>query len=116
MSLALYMDHHVPYPVTRGLRTRGIDVLTAQEDGTQTAEDRNILQRATELGRLLFTQDEDFLAISAEKQRTGERFTGVAFAPQNRVTIGDCVRDLEMIAKLIERDEAVNQVYYLPLD
>ena len=32
MSLRLYMDHHVPFSVTEGLRQRGIDVLTAYED------------------------------------------------------------------------------------
>ena len=28
MSLALYMDVPIPYPVTAGLLTRGVDVLT----------------------------------------------------------------------------------------
>jgi hypothetical protein len=29
------MDVHVPLPITRGLRRRGVDVLTAQDDNTQ---------------------------------------------------------------------------------
>jgi hypothetical protein len=33
MPLAFYMDHHVPRAVTLGLRLRGVDVLTAYEDG-----------------------------------------------------------------------------------
>ena len=33
MSVALYMDVHVPLPITSALRLRGVDVLTAQEDG-----------------------------------------------------------------------------------
>jgi hypothetical protein len=36
MSLALYMDHHVPRAITIGLRLRGVDVLTAYEDGAST--------------------------------------------------------------------------------
>ena len=36
MSLALYMDVHVPAAITRGLRRRSVEVLTAQEDGTAT--------------------------------------------------------------------------------
>ena len=35
----LYMDVHVPGAVTRALRLRGVDVLTAQEDGTDEWED-----------------------------------------------------------------------------
>ena len=33
MSLGLYMDVHVPLPITRGLRRRDVDVPTAQQDG-----------------------------------------------------------------------------------
>ena len=34
MSIKLYMDVHVRRAVTRGLRLRDVDVITAQEDGT----------------------------------------------------------------------------------
>jgi hypothetical protein len=51
------MDHHIPMAVTEGLRLRGVDVLTAYEDGTAQVEDPILLQRANELGRVLFTQD-----------------------------------------------------------
>ena len=33
LMVALYMDVHVKEAITRGLRRRGVDVLTAQEDG-----------------------------------------------------------------------------------
>lgn len=33
MGVTLYMDVHVPGSITRQLRRRGVDVLTAQEDG-----------------------------------------------------------------------------------
>lgn len=39
MAHALYMDVHVPSAVTEGLRRRGVDVLTSQEDGTRAADD-----------------------------------------------------------------------------
>ena len=38
VSLQLYMDHHVPSAITRGLRQRGIDVLTAQQDDADQLE------------------------------------------------------------------------------
>lgn len=46
------MDVHVPCAVTTALRMRMIDVLTAQEDGA-TQLDGRLLQRASELGRIL---------------------------------------------------------------
>ena len=61
MSVHLYMDVHVRRAVTAGLRLRGIDVLTAQEDGTGELPDPELLDRATELGCVLFTQDDDLL-------------------------------------------------------
>ena len=33
MTIRLYMDHHVPRAITQALRTRGVDVMTAFEDG-----------------------------------------------------------------------------------
>jgi len=58
------MDVHVPAAITAGLRHRGNDVLTCQDDGTIRLADEEVLARATHLGRILFTQDEDFLQIA----------------------------------------------------
>ncbi len=55
MSVKLYMDVHVRRAVTDGLRLRGVDVLTALEDGAAELEDPALLDRATELGRVLFS-------------------------------------------------------------
>ena len=57
------MDQHVPLAITEGLRARGVDVLTCYEDGTSELDDTSLLRRATELGRVLFTQDADFLSV-----------------------------------------------------
>jgi hypothetical protein len=50
MSLGLYMDVHVPMPIARGLRRRGVDVLTAQEDNARRLTDPQLLDRAMGLG------------------------------------------------------------------
>ena len=56
MSLQLYMDVHVRRAVTVGLRRRGVDVLTAQDDGSDLLEDPELLDRASALGRVLYSQ------------------------------------------------------------
>ena len=43
MALAFYMDHHVPKAITNGLRLRGVDVLTAYEDGTSEYNDADLM-------------------------------------------------------------------------
>ena len=63
------MDVHVPATVSDGLRLRGIDVLTCQADGRVRATDEGLLERAHELERVLFSQDEDLLEISARWSR-----------------------------------------------
>jgi predicted nuclease of predicted toxin-antitoxin system len=71
--LRLYMDEGVQGPITRGLRGRGVDVLTVQDDARQAAPDPEVLQRATELGRILFTQCDDLLSQVARRQRQCSR-------------------------------------------
>ncbi len=44
-------------PVTVGLHLRDVDVLTVQEDGLGGTTDTILLDRAMELGRLIFSQE-----------------------------------------------------------
>jgi predicted nuclease of predicted toxin-antitoxin system len=67
------MDVHVRRAVTSALRLRSIDVLTAQEDGAAELDDDRLLQRATELGRVLVSQDEDLLREGARLLKDGKR-------------------------------------------
>jgi hypothetical protein len=109
------MDHHVPKAITVGLRVRAVDVVTAYEDGTDQLDDDLLLKRAHELGRALFTQDDDLLGEAAKCQREGIPFSGVIYAHQLRVTIGICVQELEIIAKNGALEDLKNQVVFLPL-
>jgi len=64
MPVPLYMDVHVPQPITDQLRHRGVDVLTAIEDGARELADAELLQHAGELGRVIFTQDVRFKGLA----------------------------------------------------
>jgi predicted nuclease of predicted toxin-antitoxin system len=77
MPISLYMDQHVPGPTTTALGLRGVDVITAFEDGRGTLPDPELLDRATQLGRVLFTQDRHFLIEATRRQREGISFVGV---------------------------------------
>lgn len=115
MSVALYMDVHVPAAITRGLVLRGVDVLTAQLDGAAELEDPALLDRATTLGRVLFSQDSDLLAEATLRQRLGKPFGGIIYAHQLGITIGQAVAELELLAQVGEPDDFANRVVYLPL-
>jgi hypothetical protein len=97
------MDHHVRAAVTNGLRRRGIDVRTAFEDGRADASDEELLTRAMELGRIVFTQDDDFLAIADDWQRVGRHFAGVIYRGNwgnSGDTIPDSGSNLSHIARI----------------
>ena len=115
MTVALYMDEHVHRAVTIGLRLRGIDVLTAQEDGRRQTPDNVILDRAKELGRILFSQDEDLLAEANRRQHENIPFAGVVYAHQLNVSIGSSILWLELISKVANPEDLADRVEYLPL-
>ena len=115
MSLAFYFDEHAPLAVVQGLRLRGVDVVTVQEDNRRGAPDHLLLDRATELSRALFSQDRDLLAEAHRRQEAGILFSGVIYAHQLRVTIGLCVSDLWLIAESMEPQDLANRVEFLPL-
>jgi hypothetical protein len=114
VSVPLYADHHVPAPITEGVRLRGVNVLTTEEDGTQRMADPALLDRATELGRVFFTQDQDFLAEAARRQRSGIAFAGVIYGPQDEALLGRYVMDLEFLCLAGEPEDFAGRVTYLP--
>lgn len=112
--LAFYFDHNVPRAIADGIRDRGVDVLTAYQDDHHEVADSVLLQRATALGRTLFTTDDDLLAESAALQRQGGELAGVIYLHQRRAQIGRSIEDLIYIAETVTADEMRNKVIFLP--
>jgi hypothetical protein len=115
VSLVFHLDHHVPAAISVGLRQLGVDVLTAREDHRADWDDDQLLERATGLGRVVFTQDRDFLVLAADWQKTRREFAGMVYGHQLRVTVGGAVHDLALIASVIAPAEMRNRVEFLPL-
>lgn len=115
MSVAFYMDVHVPESISDELARRGIDVLTAQADGTTRLDDDAILDRATSLDRALFTTDVDFLRIGVQRQSQARSFAGIIFVRQLAMDVGRCITDLELIGLCYDPVDLHNRIEYLPL-
>lgn len=114
MTVVLYMDVHVPGPITQGLRRRSVDVLRAQDNGGDCLSDSVLLDHASAIGRVLFSQDSDLLAEAKSRQVTGTHFAGLVYARQLGITIGQAIRDLELIAKVYDPVDIENRVEYIP--
>lgn len=115
MSLGFYMDVHIPAAITTELRLRGVNVVTAQEDGASQCKDSELLDRAGAQGRVLVTCDTDFLREAARRRDQSIPFAGIIFIPQLDLTIGPIVADLELCARATKPAEYYNRVLYLPL-
>jgi hypothetical protein len=108
------MDVHVHGAVTRGLRLRGVDVLTAQEDGQGQLPDADLLDRSTALGRVLVTYDEHLLIEATRRQSAGIGFAGLLYHRTSAVRVGPVIRDLEFLCQVLEPTDMWQQVRFLP--
>ena len=109
------MDVHIPYAVTTQLRRRGVDILTSQEDGTNRLDDSKLLDRASDLDRVLVTQDDDLLREAALRQIRAIPFKGIVYAPAFGTTLGEMVLDLDLLSRISREEDWVSRVEYLPL-
>ena len=73
------------------------------------------MKRATELRRILVPQDEDLLREGSRLLGEHDEFSGIVYAHQLRVTIGQMAGDPEIIAKATSQDEWLGRIEYLPL-
>jgi hypothetical protein len=115
MAVALLFDVHVDHAIVSQLRLRQVDVLTAQEDAADRLPDALLLERAGQLGRPLVTQDIRLNALAEEWQRQRRSFAGLIFGHPMQVSIGQFVRDLEIIAKATDPQDWKSSVVRLPL-
>jgi hypothetical protein len=103
-TIRFYTDEQVATAVVLALRKVGIDVLSAPEAGMLGAVDEAQLQLATSLGRVLFTEDRDFVDL----HYSGVSHTGIAYA--QRMSIGDIVFGLTLIWEVLEDYEMLGKL------
>jgi predicted nuclease of predicted toxin-antitoxin system len=107
-TIRLYTDEHVAQAVIRGLRQRGIDVLSVPEADMRGARDEEHLALAYRQGRVVFTQDADFLRLAA----AGNNHAGIVYASQ-QTSIGEIIRGLVLIHQVLAAEEMSGRIEYL---
>lgn len=115
MAVKFYADVHVPGPVIVQLRLAAVDILAATEELTQRLPDDQLLETATKLQRVLVTQDLGFREMAYDWILSGRPFAGLIYAKQRRVSYGDFIRDLRLVAEASTPEEWMNRVENLPL-
>ena len=107
-KLRFYTDEHVHSSVVKGLRFRGIDVLTIKEARMLGATDADHIAFAKKEGRVIFTQDVDFLRLHAK----GAEHCGIVYAHQ-RAPIGDVIHGLMLLHQVLEYNDMQNRIEFL---
>jgi predicted nuclease of predicted toxin-antitoxin system len=107
-SIRFYTDEHVSRAVIRGLRQRGVDVLTVSEAGMMQATDEAHLDRALREGRVLFTQDTDFLRLAASDRP----HAGIIYTRQH-TPVGTIIQGLMLVYQLLNAEDMFGRVEYL---
>jgi predicted nuclease of predicted toxin-antitoxin system len=108
-TIRFHLDENVPRAVAVGLRRLGIDVTTTPDAGLVGAPDADQIAYGLAQGRVIFTQDDDFLVWAA----AGDPHAGIVYCHQNARSIGQIIRALELIWQVYEPSEMENRVEFI---
>jgi hypothetical protein len=98
----------------RGLRVRGIDLTTADEQGLRSALDTEQLAFAARKSRALVTSNiADFARLHTEYVSTGRHHAGIIAIQQQRWSVGEQLRRLMSLVQARTVDEMVDTFVYL---
>lgn len=111
--LSGFADHHLKAAIVSGLRRRGMDVVTARDRGLSTTDDDILLATATAEGRLMLTNDTDFLVLDSQWQAAGKSHAGIVYWHQDKCPIGEAIRRVLGYASSTSSADAANIVKFL---
>jgi predicted nuclease of predicted toxin-antitoxin system len=95
--------------IADGLRRRNIDVTTTPESELLSSDDLDQLAFAQREGRVLITQDSDFLRLARE----GRPHCGIAYYVPGSRTIGDLISRLVLIHAILNSDEMNGMIEFI---
>jgi len=69
--MKIVVDEHVPEAVVNSLSSNGYEVLRAGEEYQRGGDDTSLLEKCSNDGRILLTNDRDFVRLSEEIEHSG---------------------------------------------
>lgn len=106
--IRFHLDENVNPAVAVGLQKQGIDVTTSQDVGLLGMSDLEQLAYAHREGRVILTEDADFLLIAAQ---AGEH-SGIVYVRKQSRSIGQIIALLELIHGVMTPAEMYGHVEY----
>ena len=108
-KIGLYFDENMPEAAAIQLSDQGIDFLTTQEAERCGTSDLEQLRFATKQGRVICSQDKDFLILA----RTHPLHSGIAFIPFRSREIGALVKGLRDLHRNETAESMKNRLVYI---
>lgn len=108
-TIRFHLDENCDPRIAAGLALHGVDVTTTSGAGLLHVFDESQLAYSVAEGRVIVTQDTDFLRIAAG----GQEIPGIAFYPDQGRSIGQIIQYLLLIWEVYEPDEMRNRVEFL---
>lgn len=115
MLMRLYIDEDaMDHALVRGLRARGVDVVTVEEAETSGDDDRSQLIYATQQGRVLYTRNlKDFCQLHAEYMAEGQQHPGIVVIYRQRYSVGEQIRRLMTLIQNRSAEDMENVLHFL---
>ena len=107
--IRFHRDENVNLAVASGLRQRGIDLTTTKDAGLIGASDVEQLDYARRAGRVIFSEDADFLILAAQTAQ----HAGIAYARKGTRSIRQIIDQLELIHGVMIAEDMQGHVEYL---
>jgi predicted nuclease of predicted toxin-antitoxin system len=95
--------------IAAGLRRYGIDATTTQQVGLRTRDDEDHLAFIRAEGRVIVTDDADFLRIAS---KTNDH-PGIVFCMRSKHTLGEIIQFLILVYEVYEPADMVGRVEFL---
>jgi predicted nuclease of predicted toxin-antitoxin system len=108
-TIRFHLDENCDPRIAAGLKLHGVDVTIPAEIGLLQSPDEGHLAHAIAQGRVIVTQDTDFLRMAA----AGKENPGIAFYPNQGRSIGQVIRALLLIWEVYEPEEMRNRVEFI---
>jgi predicted nuclease of predicted toxin-antitoxin system len=85
-----------------------VEVFSAKEIGKLGLTDEQQINVATTHKAIIFTHDTDFLRMASKREHPG-----IIYVHQQKLSIGECIKRLKVIAESKSLEEMCNQIIFL---
>lgn len=108
--MKIYADENIERSIIEGLRRRKIEVVSAGELGYLGKPDEFHIKKASEMKAVILTHDIDFLRKASSPE---VNHNGIIFAHPKNVSIGQCIKGVELTSNILTEKEMENHIEFL---